>query len=183
MHVNTFDWNTWNPTDDAVICFICHGDHLLLIEKKRGLGGGKVNGPGGKLEDGEDALAAAIRETEEEVGLRPQSPVRMAELSFVFLDGYSLRCDVFTATEYSGTMRETPEAKPFWCAIDAIPYERMWEDDALWLPRVLRGERLSARFIFGGDSMKSYTIHEGLLAGHRTGMNRISGDQAARRDA
>jgi 8-oxo-dGTP diphosphatase len=182
MHVDTFDWNTWNPTDDAVICFICHADRVLLIEKKRGLGGGKVNGPGGKLEDGEDALAAAIRETEEEVGLIPHTPIRMAELSFVFLDGYSLRCDVFTATAYSGTLRETPEAKPFWCDTDAIPYERMWEDDALWLPQVLRGERLAARFIFDGDAMRSYAIEEGLPAGYRTGRDRITLNQKVQRN-
>ena len=57
MHVHTFDWGRWVPTDDAVICFVRDNDHLLLIEKKRGLGGGKVNGPGGKLEGDEDLLA------------------------------------------------------------------------------------------------------------------------------
>ena len=173
MHVDTFEWNTWSPKDDAVICFIRNGEHVLLIEKKRGFGGGKVNGPGGKLENGEDALSAAIRETEEEVGLVPESPVRMAELSFAFMDGYSLRCDIFTATAYSGTLRETPEAKPFWCRADAIPFERMWEDDALWLPRVLRGEQLVARFIFDGDAMRSYTLRHGLPPGYRTGRDRM----------
>jgi 8-oxo-dGTP diphosphatase len=37
--------------------------------------------------------------------------------------------------------------------VDEIPYERMWADDALWLPLLLRGERFTGHFIFDGDRM------------------------------
>lgn len=170
MRVDTFDWNNWRPVDHAVLCFIRENDHVLLIEKKRGLGGGKVNGPGGKLEDGETAFEAAVRETEEEVGLTPLQPERLCELSFVFRDGYSLRCDVFLSRGYRGTPVETPEATPFWAPVDRLPFARMWEDDVLWLPRVLAGERLSGRFIFDGDAMQSYVLYDGLAEDHRTGL-------------
>ena len=52
-----------------MILFVLDGDQILLIDKKRGLGHGKVNGPGGRLEPGESAYQAAVRETREEVGL------------------------------------------------------------------------------------------------------------------
>ncbi|MEQ1840701.1 MAG: NUDIX domain-containing protein, partial [Verrucomicrobiales bacterium] len=58
---------TWSPNMVANLVFITRGDEVLLIHKKTGLGAGKINGPGGKLEAGETALDAAIREVEEEL--------------------------------------------------------------------------------------------------------------------
>ena len=60
------DWNHWQPRQLANLCFIVKDGRVLLIRKKRGLGAGKINGPGGRLEPGETTLAAAIRETQEE---------------------------------------------------------------------------------------------------------------------
>ena len=44
-------------------------DEILLGLKKRGFGKGRLNGVGGKLEPGETIEEAAIRETEEEIGV------------------------------------------------------------------------------------------------------------------
>lgn len=126
---------------------------LLLIRKRRGLGKGKINAPGGRIERDETAVQAAVRETREEVGVNPLDPYPVADLSFQFVDGYALYCTVFFADSYSGEPRETEEAFPFWCAQTAIPFEEMWEDDRHWLPRVLDGEYVSGRFAFDGDRM------------------------------
>jgi 8-oxo-dGTP diphosphatase len=147
------DWNNWTPVDNAVICFIKTGGHVLLIRKKRGLGSGKINGPGGRLESGETPQQAAIRETHEEVGLTMLDPEPRAELSFAFADGYALFATVFIASRYRGTLVETPEAEPFWCRLERIPYDRMWSDDYLWLPHVLGGHYVTGRFVFDGDTM------------------------------
>jgi 8-oxo-dGTP diphosphatase len=156
--VEAIDWSSWNPTDRAVIVFVRKDDHILLIRKKRGLGGGKINGPGGRLEDGESYLEAAVRETEEEVGLTPLHLRQVADLSFVFTDGYSLYGEVFLGDAYSGRLVETDEAAPFWCPLDRIPYEEMWADDRLWLPHVLDGAYVSGRFIFDGERMLSQAV-------------------------
>ena len=58
------DWQNWQPRQYANLCFIVKDGRVLLIRKKRGLGAGKINAPGGKLESGETALGAAIRETQ-----------------------------------------------------------------------------------------------------------------------
>ena len=42
-----------------------------------------------------------------------------------------IHCHVYTATEFTGTPTATIEANPYWCQIDEIPFERMWEDDSL----------------------------------------------------
>ena len=44
------DWKNWIPRERANLCFIVKDGSVLLIRKKRGLGAGKVNGPGGKIE-------------------------------------------------------------------------------------------------------------------------------------
>jgi 8-oxo-dGTP diphosphatase len=153
----------WNPTVRATLLFVIEPTRILLIEKKRGLGAGKINGPGGKLEPGETAEQAVIREAHEEIGICPTAPLSMAKLFFSFADGFSLECEVFTAHHFEGRLIETEEARPFWCPLDAIPYDRMWEDDRYWLPAVLAGDRVTAWFSFTGDRMtdKRVLIHPG----------------------
>ena len=151
-------WDTWNPAECAVLCFVRNRDRILLIRKKSGMGAGKINGPGGRVKADEHPADAAIRETEEETGLRPGDVKRCGDLSFVFRDGYSLYCTVFISHEFSGVMRNTPEADPFWCRADRIPYEEMWEDDVLWLPRLLEGKVFRGFFVFDGDVMLSHRL-------------------------
>ena len=64
------DWGDWAPVDCATLCFVRQGSEVLLIRKKRGLGAGKINAPGGRLDEGESFEQAAIREVHEEVGLK-----------------------------------------------------------------------------------------------------------------
>ncbi len=156
--VDEVDWDSWKFTEQAVICYIRDKDQLLLINKKTGLGAGKVNAPGGRIEAGEMPLEAAVRECQEEVGLTPIDPEYVTDLSFIFKNGHSLRGFVFYAESFEGEMIETDEAEPFWCNIEQIPLGKMWADDALWLPRMLKGEKLSGKFIFDDDEMLSSLV-------------------------
>jgi len=149
------DWTNWIPRERANLCFVVKDGRVLLIRKKRGLGAGKINGPGGKIEPGETALEAAIRETQEEIGVTPLAVEERGVLHFQFTDGYSLHCTVFVATDFEGEPIETIEAAPYWFAFDAIPFDEMWEDDRHWLPHVLAGKRFVAWFEFDGDRMLS----------------------------
>jgi 8-oxo-dGTP diphosphatase len=151
-------WPDFTPRERAVITFITEGERILLIHKKRGLGHGKVNGPGGRLEDGESPLEAAVRETREEVGLSIGEAREVALLQFAFTDGYSLEATVFLSSSYSGTPVETDEARPFWVRRSEIPYDRMWADDILWLPRVLDGEYVRGQFLFDEDEMLESSV-------------------------
>lgn len=156
--IHEYDWSSFAPTERAVIAFARRDGHVLLIHKKRGLGAGKINGPGGRIERGESPEEAAVRETWEEVGLTLRDPVEAATLHFVFLDGYRLTVYVFVSYEFDGALVETDEAKPFWVPDTAIPYEAMWADDAHWLPEVLDGGYVEGRFAFDGDSMLSSSV-------------------------
>ncbi len=152
------DWDAWVPRDRATLLFVVEPDRILLIRKKRGLGAGKINAPGGRLEPGETPLAAAVRETQEEVGVTPLAPEERGLLRFQFVDGYALSAHVFLARALTGTLVETDEATPHWFPLQAIPYAEMWADDALWLPMMLAGKRFDGRFVFDGDRMVDHVI-------------------------
>ena len=141
-----------------MICFIFRDREILLIHKKRGLGGGKINAPGGKIEPGESPREAAIRETQEEVGLTPWNPRPMGELFFQFTDGYSVHCIAFRAEGCEGTPVETDEAVPLWTPLDAIPYHAMWADDIQWLPLLVAGHAFRGYYLFEGDTMLQHRI-------------------------
>lgn len=156
--VREIDWNLWTAEKYAVITYIFSEDKVLLINKKRGLGAGKVNAPGGHIEEGETPLEAAVRETEEETGLTPINPRQVGKLFFQFTNGLKMEGTVFIADGCLGEAVETDEADPFWIHIDEIPYREMWEDDLLWLPHVIKGKNIMGRFIFDDDKMLSYEM-------------------------
>ena len=148
-------WQNWQPTMRASLCFVLRDKQILMIRKKRGLGAGKINGPGGRLEPGENALAAAIRETQEELCVTPLNLSERGELHFQFVDGLALHCVVFTAEGCIGEPVETEEAIPHWMETSAIPYHDMWQDDQYWLPGMLEGKTFKGYFHFDQDVMLS----------------------------
>ena len=152
-HTPHMDWQDWQPRETANLCFIVKDGRVLLIRKKRGLGAGKINAPGGKVESGETAIDSAIRETREEIGVTPLQLEERGILRFQFKDGYSLLCTVFVALDLDGIPIETPEATPIWYPSGSIPYDEMWEDDRHWLPHCLSGQRFNGWFFFDGDRM------------------------------
>jgi 8-oxo-dGTP diphosphatase len=147
------DWANWTPRERATLLFVLRDGQALLIHKKKGLGAGKINGPGGRLEPGESPRAAAIREVEEELRVTPTGVKQRGELLFQFVDGHSIHGYVFTATGCRGEPQETGEAIPLWTPLDRIPYDRMWADDRLWIPLMLAGRRFRGRFLFDGDAL------------------------------
>jgi 8-oxo-dGTP diphosphatase len=147
------DWSRWQAKECATLLFVLRGRRILLIHKKKGLGAGKLNGPGGRLEPGETPRRAAIREVREELRITPTGVKPVGELLFQFVDGHSIHGYVFTATGCRGTPRETDEAIPVWASVNALPYHRMWADDRVWMPLVLAGRPFVGRFLFDGDQM------------------------------
>lgn len=146
-------YDTIKFKEEAVVTYISHQKQLLLIEKKRGLGAGKINVPGGHIEDGESAVEAAIRETMEEVSLHTEDLKLMGFLYFRFKDGLTMKGVVFTTETFSGEPEESDEAKPFWHPISSLPYDKMWADDIIWLPHMLNGRYFRGYFEFDDDKM------------------------------
>lgn len=152
------DWDNWQARDPATLVFVFEGDQILLINKKTGLGKGKVNGPGGKVDPGESPEVCAVRECQEELSITVSNLEYCGQHKFQFVDGYSIHVWVYRTRSYEGIPTESREAEPLWVRQDQIPYDQMWEDDRLWLPMLINGEKFQTRWIFDGDNMVDYDI-------------------------
>lgn len=139
----------------ATLLFVVQPGRVLLMHKKRGLGAGKINGPGGKCEPGETPRACAIRETAEELCIDVAEPEYRGELRYLDTSFEPIHGFVYVARDFTGTPTETDEARPEWFPLDAIPYERMWADDRMWLPWVLEGESMRAAFLGHDDRIEA----------------------------
>ncbi|MCY4095710.1 MAG: 8-oxo-dGTP diphosphatase [Gammaproteobacteria bacterium] len=149
----------WRPERFATLIYLIRDDKILLIEKLRGHGAGKVNAPGGHIEVGESPEECAIREAFEEVGITVLNADLRATLKFHDTEnGFNMLGYALVSTTFTGQPRSTSEAVPFWSKIDEIPFDRMWEDDQHWVPRILAGERLDCEFIFVNDILQTFRI-------------------------
>ncbi len=151
------DWTRWS----GVVCtlvFVVRDGEVLLMRKLRGLGAGKINGPGGRVEPNESLLAGAIRETREEVCAVPRGLAWAGRNRFQFADGYATDVHVFRASTLEGTPAPTAEAIPFWVPLGEIPYAEMWSDDSLWLPHLFADRRFSGRFLLDGDRLLDWAL-------------------------
>jgi 8-oxo-dGTP diphosphatase len=153
MEPSPIDWASWRAEIHATLMFILSDGEILLIEKKRGIGAGKINGPGGKIDPGETPLECAVRETREELGITALRPVKVGELHFAMSDIPDILCHVYLARAFEGRPVETDEAKPLWCRLADIPYDRMWRDDIDWLPHLLDDRSFHGRFVFEGEDV------------------------------
>lgn len=160
--MNTTWKKQWRPQFVGSLMFVIADKQILLIHKKTGHGAGKINGPGGKLQPNETLLECAVRETQEEVGITPLHPRCVLEMRFVEEDGPQWLGFACIAHAFEGDPKESDEARPFWCDLNAIPYRRMWPDDEIWLPRILSeqpSEPLVADFLFrDGELLESRWI-------------------------
>jgi len=145
--------------NDRTVCFLIRGSppaEVLLGLNKTGFGAGKVAGFGGRIEPGESVDAAAVRELEEETGIKVTiedlSP--SGRLTFLFPDqpGWSQDVHVFLVNQWHGEPEESSEMQPAWYKVDQIPFECMWDDARYWLPLVLQGKRIEARFVYNADN-------------------------------
>ena len=135
----------------ATLCFLIKNNQILLAMKKRGFGQNRWNGAGGKPNPDEKILDAAIRETQEEIGVIPKLSKYSAILDFYFQNKpeWNQQVLVFLTNEWVGEPTESEEMKPQWFDLNKIPYDSMWPDDIFWLPQVLSGKKIHAEFTFG----------------------------------
>lgn len=149
---------------EMTLCILLRGtppEQVLLGFKKEGFGANKYTGFGGKVEAGETPIRAAIREMKEEAGVtvRKEDLHPVGELSFLFpvRPAWSQRVHVFVTWRWEGEIRESREMRPSWFPVSDIPFDEMWQDGRHWLPPILAGGRIWARFTFREDNE---AIHE-----------------------
>ncbi len=139
----------------ATLWIITQWDNILLCMKKRWFGEWLLNGPGGKQKEWETLSQAMIREMNEETGLECDESdlTNTWVLHFLFEanSDWNQVVNLFRIQNFRWHPQETEEMKPMWFDASDIPYDKMWEDDYIWLPRVLNWEYVEYKFYFGKD--------------------------------
>jgi ADP-ribose pyrophosphatase YjhB (NUDIX family) len=153
-----------HPDIRRTLVFFIKDDQILLAMKKRGFGAGKWNGVGGKIEVGESLEDALVRESIEEVGMKPLAWEPVAELDFIqdaMTDPWHMYVHAYISYEWEGEPTESEEMQPAWYPVKNIPYDSMWEDDQYWLPQVLAGQKLQGKFTFDeNDKLMTHELTE-----------------------
>ena len=166
MSLAVFKQQVPHPLRQATLVFLVREGMVLLAMKKRGFGVGHWNGVGGKVEEGELVREAAVRETQEEIGVRPIKLEEVARLLFYFPhtpieEGWNQEVVVYLAYTWKGDPIETEEMRPRWFTHADVPFTEMWSDDTLWLPHVLAGRKIFAEFAFGADmQVEEHNVEE-----------------------
>ena len=143
------------------LCLIHDHEKVLLGLKKQGLGMGRFNGFGGKVEPGESIEEATKREVLEEAGVTVENIEKMGQIDFEFAakPGNFLEVHIYRANAWKGEPRECDEMRPQWFSLGEIPIHNMWPDDSYWMPLFLKNKKFEGRFLFGpGDSVLEYTL-------------------------
>jgi 8-oxo-dGTP pyrophosphatase MutT (NUDIX family) len=129
---------------------------FFLQKKAAKIGAGCWNGYGGGVESNETIESSAIRELEEESGIKgkEESLEKIAVVDFhnTKSDGKEFVCQVhfFTLTDWEGTAVETKEMlTPTWFDIHNLPLSEMMPGDRLFVPQALQGEKLHVKVHYG----------------------------------
>jgi 8-oxo-dGTP diphosphatase len=152
---------------DATLCFLLRGappSAVLLGHKKRGFGVNKWAGIGGRSEDGETVVAAACREVHEEIGvITPAAalqPRGVITFDFPYRPAWTQTVHLFVATEWIGEPAESEEMRPAWFAVDALPFDQMWDDARYWLRDLISGATLHLLITIGADNVTVSSVQD-----------------------
>lgn len=146
---------------EAVLVFVFRHRQVLLGQHQRGIGKGRWNGLGGKVEGRETLKQAAVRECRQEAGILVKIGSSLGELLYHHERYGDWRVTVFRTEEFSGQPHASAEMVPEWFATTRIPYAEMWTNDAVWLPYVLKRRHFRGEvWLKRDDSLDHHTIVE-----------------------
>ena len=121
---------------NSTLCYIENenSEYLMLhrVKKKNDANQDKWIGVGGKFEDGESPDECLLREVREETGLTLTDYRCRGIVTFTSDEWDTEYMHLFTATGYSGTMKECDEGDLEWvpkCKVQELP---IWEGDKLF---------------------------------------------------
>lgn len=146
----------------ATLCYVRrNGQTLMLhrIKKANDMHAGKWNGLGGKLEAGETPEECAIREIREESGLTVRNPRLRGVLTFpAFSNDEDWYACVFTATEFTGELIDSPEGVLAWVDDEKLLDLNLWEGDRIFLPWLTQDAFFSGKFEYVDGSLARHDV-------------------------
>jgi 8-oxo-dGTP diphosphatase len=129
------------------------------VKKKNDYHEGKWNGLGGKFEQGESPEECAIREIEEESGLKVKSVEMKGFISFPMFDGKDdWYVFLFTADDFEGALIDSPEGNLEWIANKNLTKINLWDGDKIFIPWLYQDKFFSAKFNYENGKYISHKV-------------------------
>ena len=121
----------------TTLCYLENdrGEYLMMhrVKKKNDVNQDKWVGVGGKFEDGESPEECLLRETREETGLTLTRYRYRGIVTFVSDRWETEYMHLFTATGYTGTVKDCDEGVLEWLHKDKLSALPQWEGDKIFL--------------------------------------------------
>ena len=141
----------------STLCYLQQeGQYLMLhrVKKKNDMNQDKWIGIGGKLEAGESPEECLLREAREETGLTLTDYAFRGVVTFVSDQWGTEYMFLYTASGFSGTMKDCDEGNLEWVPFDKIPTLPLWQGDHIFL-RLLRQDApfFSLKLEYQGDTL------------------------------
>jgi 8-oxo-dGTP diphosphatase len=147
----------------ATLCYVMDRktESTLMIhrvKKQNDYHEGKWNGLGGKFEQGESPEDCAIREIEEECGLKVKSVTMKGFITFPMFDGKEdWYVFLFTANDFTGELIDSNEGNLAWIKNNKLTDLNLWDGDKIFIPWLFNDKYFSAKFNYENGK---YINHE-----------------------
>lgn len=152
MNLKAYKATITSPILPKTVTFLLKETHVLLGFKKSGFGKGNYLGIGGKVENDETIMEAAIREIHEEIHIVPSELVARGTVTFYFpKESWNQIVHIFVTKSWKGEPKESDEIRPEWFPIHTLPSDKMWDDAKYWIPQILDGKTINQEFLFNEE--------------------------------
>ncbi|MCH2662805.1 8-oxo-dGTP diphosphatase [bacterium] len=138
-----------------------NGKTLMLhrVKKEQDFHEGKWNGLGGKLDPGETPEECAIREVKEESGLDLKALKLRGIITFPLFDQVDdWYVYLFTGTEFSGDLIDSPEGDLQWIDNDKLLDLNLWEGDYIFLKWIEQERFFSGKFVYEEKQLVDHSV-------------------------
>lgn len=149
----------------ATLCYVIDRskNSTLMIyrnKKENDFHEGKWNGLGGKFEAGESPEECAIREIEEESGLKVSAVKMRGFITFPLFDGVDdWYVFLFTADKFSGDLIDSPEGELKWIPLNELDKLNLWDGDKIFLKWLFEDKFFSAKFIYEDGKYNRHEVY------------------------
>lgn len=147
---------------NTTLCYLEKGNSYLMlhrIKKKNDINFDKWIGIGGKFEDKESPEDCVIREALEETGLCIKPRYR-GIVTFVSDEYETEWMHLFTATEFSGQIKECEEGVLEWIDKKELLSKQIWEGDRIFLELLEKDSPFfSLKLCYSGDRLTEAVLN------------------------
>jgi 8-oxo-dGTP diphosphatase len=157
----------------ATLAYLTYNNEVLLLYRNKKVNDfheGKYVAIGGRVEPGETPRECILREIQEEAGYRLLND----EISFrgyIYFDeisrekgsedlpAFNWLVFIYSTAVSKKNSHNNVEGDLQWFPFNKIPYDKMWDGDRLFTPKILEtNDIIEGKFVYEGNQIKNWTF-------------------------